>query len=549
MIGRFRAKLALLHLKLRSPGVREGATATLTVSFVALYAWLASSIFIPHASFSPDIISGAVVKRGGRLERWSDTALGATSAAARARASSSDLAAFVAQIGKFSRPLELMVDLDEPLRWLISRDRIEIGVEALKAEGVFEKALLKAWVLQSASPEILRSAVRVEAVSDALLAMFRGGLRLEDPRTKTLARYSRSASFPPWHAGIVSFRRACETGWAPSEMSAVCGSRHLKRLKWTEELSAIGSRPVLGELIWRSYLRLSSFGRLRLLRDWSERLRSAAESHAGEPPGSIVEWRDWLREEFRFLLPKPSHPADEAERALAAVETEAQLRSEGPVRVDFAIRVLSPGSVDDGAGLPLENALVERRWTGIALGGDGLSLLPGHVRVKGDASPELAVSDLIWQACEAPTLAQVAGAIRSKRILFVLACGSQGVDYRPYLRMGGEAFARANPSVPFIQMHRASIQYLVARGLKRAQDSVLSLIDRSDGVLARAHLPTSSAWLSVERAYKVAGPLPGATLYRWEGLPSISRKAFFDPGPAAQFAGPAAPGAPERRPF
>ena len=480
---------------------------SLTVALTVAYAWFASLALESRATFDSSVIHSSSIRRGGRLIPWSDLALGSALIGARTRSVAGDVGAFAEGLGGFKAPLTFVVNLDEPMRYSVSGGRVELGAAVLVANGQLAKALLKAWTLQNAGPAIRASGARVETVSDALTAMASGGLRLEDPRTHAVADYPASGSALTWFGALTSMGRACDSGWASMDASELCRAELTKGLSWSGSASETTSRLLVGAMIWRAYRSLSPFGRLAMMASWAAWLREPVGRRQGARPTNLASWRAWLREEFEFVLPPGAFPGDRATSELARLEQTTSLSKDGPPFLDYVARTETAHDLTREAS--------RGGWVGARVGADGAArLFPGDVQLSSEDARTLRARDLVWESCAPPTLGQVVGPARVQRILFVQNCGGGRIDYRPYFKFGGETFARANPKVPFMEMHWPSVEFLLTKRLKQPGDSVLSLVTEREGVLKKSLLPHVARWLDLPRAFRVAGTIEDVVLYR-----------------------------------
>ena len=124
--------------------------------------------------------------------------------------------------------IELVVLADDKLRATVTSRQIILGIQVIEAEGMLLKALNSAWLLQL-NATLSGNPVMLEVLSDILVAVDEGGLKLRQPTTGKIASFVElSEDFV-----LMSQMELCESAWVPMSQLAFCES--LIRIKVSKD--------------------------------------------------------------------------------------------------------------------------------------------------------------------------------------------------------------------------------------------------------------------------------------------------------------------------
>lgn len=455
-----------------------------TVILTITYAWLGARLMAPRSSFPTALVSSVQwVSRGVSASPESSPTFDWL-AYDRMRTEAKSLAPSVQMIGGLQKPVRLIINHDEPNTLRISDGSIEIGFELASAKGQISKAFLKTWLVQNADVSVSGSLLRMEVVTDALLAMMSGGLSLASPtQTDGSATLGRPSN---WLAYAGSMEDVCASTWIIPELQSLCRSRSAGAVS---EMSPLAFRALLGDVIWSFYATIPPTKQLNVLQAWAAHLRRRSQTDSSAKDffqlGSLAEWRDRLRAEVDLLFPVELQSLSRERDALVE---RARLAPDQVPEVDFlSVRNIgstgrmSPIVAPGRRGRALEFAAVDQRASEIRRG--SLVLRPG-VSSLGE-SRELAARTLVWESCASPSISDLTSMLIEARTALVIEnCSGVPMDLSS-LKHGVSDFARANPDAVFIQLRMEGVRFALKKGIvetsSRAIDLAKALPARSSG--------------------------------------------------------------------
>ncbi|HVK61299.1 MAG TPA: hypothetical protein VM432_07100, partial [Bdellovibrionales bacterium] len=240
-------------------------TLALTVSFCLGYAWLGTRAGEPGdrvpRSYVEDVfvIHDQNVYSLGQLHGFFFREMG------RTLNELNGIEATVQQLGRLKKKIAVVVDMDRPLRLVTTGDRITIGSEIVRAPGQLAKAVLKAWLLQNGREE-LKTHLRLEVLSDVLLALNEGGLDLSVPRMAP-ATFDQPKH---WTHYAETYSDLCRSQWLAVDLRGLCKANTAAS---SNAPTFLAFRPLIGEMIWQSFQTLSVHKRVIAVRKWMRSLR------------------------------------------------------------------------------------------------------------------------------------------------------------------------------------------------------------------------------------------------------------------------------------
>lgn len=443
----------------------------LCIGSVILYAASASLITKPQVQFAPSVVS--------KLLQVSENSTGAFQATTaqdqfliqNLSSRVNSLVTLFRIIGAPLQPLTIVIDRDNPVRVSIGAADVVIGYKAAMAIGQLEHAMIKAWIRQVGSSEVLGNPLRAEVYTDLIMALYLGELDLQDPANQKTAKFESLAN---WSSNLLGTSQLCDSAWRPAELISYCAG-----LKSNLENSqtSYSLRSVIGSLIWKDLSHLSLLDRRSELANLSRDIRSQAVTAA------IIENANLQSENSNTL--ESLRTAIEAE----ALEIYPRLSSKLPSAV-----------------------------TKIGMIRDNRLSLAGGFELK--SAKDLKFEKMVIESCTKHTIKQLLTQTSeaTEHILVVENCEDKRVDYSGFINFGVASFAQQNRSVKFTYLHRDS--------LKLANKMINNLNIES----ALAFDPTSSnssdsknaKFLGLDQklfredlgAYKVNGPIGAILWYR-----------------------------------
>jgi hypothetical protein len=482
------------------------------------YAWLISRVLEPRLT-TPKFLSAAVwVENDRAIPIRNFSSLGPSNFLEWQRISREmkSLEADLAILGRFSSPVELVLNADHPSRYLVNSSRVELGIQVAASRNQVIKALIKSWLHQQTEGGKY-SQLRTEVISDVLLAMIRGRFSLGVPGSEGNLEYGIGTD--NWLEAAASYEGSCGSTWMPLELRDFCGK--------SGAVNPLAFRPLLGAMIFSVYDRLPLLQRVSFVRTWlDEVLPTLGTANESPSPGVLGGWKSWLRTELAILLPGhlPDHlPGHEEARALEI--KKARLGDSDALKVDLVAFVTADRMKEFGSALgtrPRAMAPVEDR--------EALQLLPGKIAIGSKERVRLITSRSVWVSCEVPTVLDVVfePALNGKT-LFVPGCaGDAKADFEGFLRRGTEGFALQNPEVPFIQVQRASLQLAVRRGALAPSLRLDGIVRKESGsrVSDPAILGVDQAfWQKEVKAFRVLGAIEAVEWFRSARAPAEDHPA------------------------
>ncbi len=454
-------------------GLSEYFIRVLCIGSVLLYAASASLITKPQIQFAPSIVSKLLQVSENTTEAFAVTTVEDQYLLQNLSARVNALDSLFRIMGAPQQPLTLVIDRDHPVRVSVGNTDIVIGQKAAMAKGQLEHVIIKAWLRQVGSSEVLNNPLRAEVYADLIAALYFGKLELQDPANLKLAEFTDTAN---WASDLLGTAELCESAWRPAELVSYCSGSKENAGKTQTSYSL---RKVIGSLVWKDLSHLSILERRSKLASLSRNIRSQAVTAAMINNSQVKSDGKGTLDDLRLSI--------EAE----ALEIYPELASKLPQAVTKV------GVIRDNK----------------------LSLVGGF---EIGSSQDLKFEKMIIESCATPTIKQMLAksSNSTEHILLVQNCESKWVDYSGFIKAGAASFAQQNRSVKFAYLHRAS--------LKLAN----TMIHNFNIPSALAFDPTSSnssdskkaKFLGLDQkifredvgAYKVNGPIGAILWYRSE---------------------------------
>jgi len=153
-------------------------------------------------------------------------------------------------IRPFEKKLRITIRKDNPLKFEIKNSQLQIGTSLLRAEGHFERGLIKLWIDEKKSAKKVQTQLSDEVWADFLFYAIKGSLAMEDPLTGIQTRIGLSQ----WPQVLKNTDTYCDSAWKLSEHFESCGlfqsfdADSLYRVTATLSL-----RPLLSTALIKSY--------------------------------------------------------------------------------------------------------------------------------------------------------------------------------------------------------------------------------------------------------------------------------------------------------
>lgn len=415
--------------------------------------------------------------------------------------------------------LRFQLNLREPLKYAVHRDRIELGRDLAAAKGQVRHALLKAWLMENADSRITLRTHRLDVIADVWAAIMSGSFALQVPGFNEHLRYDENMQ-TRFLEHAASLGHLCRSPWRSNALLSLCMAMFVTEERRDGNITPFAFRKLLGEQLWRAYASIGVFRRPEFLLSWIRSLTSRVqvdenEEVSGDPENaSLRGWHIWAQREIDEILPTELCRVGNSSLALEgfSVDIAAEFATRAAAE-NFTRTVLSPDGVIQ---LPAAR-------TAVLSHEESFILLPGEVRLSGEDLTQIQSHSLIWDGCVAPSSSQLlAYPLRLERALIVQNCNGNGdrARYRSFVRDGNrrgvESFALDNPELRFVHVHLPSLQYAVAHGLVSPQSPFFSML-KEHGMHIDRKLGLSHAnWNPALKAFHVNGAVEAINWFRPE---------------------------------
>ena len=463
-----------------------------TIIVIVGYAWLAARLSEPRLNL-PNIIEGAVWYEGGQTRALRSLSLLGPSHFgewSRIFSEAKRLSHELPALGAFRSKIDLVLRADDRQFYSVSDTRVELGIDVAASEGQLLKAIVKSWLFQQASASIQGSQLRMEVVSDVLVGMIRGRFRLGYP--DGVARKLEFPAVGNWLHHAVSFAHSCGDPWSPLELGKFCGT--------SLAVNPLMLRPLLGAMIFEVFRDLPVRDRIAFVRGWTEELKTFERATPSRI--SLVDWREWLREELvSYLTQYPGL-------------TERQIRN---ARLDRGAALSVDAIVkSDSARWKEESDLIRRGLLSI------VSTIPGKYQLQPGGVPltkldlqSVRSPFLVWQACGEATVGDVLSEpVNTAGILYLPCYQSLPVRFAGLLKHGGDMFARENRTLSFLQLKRSALELAVARDVVPRELAVDQFLGPGRTLLSPQLGLDSAEWRGAIQAHKALGAIEAVEWFR-----------------------------------
>lgn len=437
----------------------------LCIASVLLYTASATLIANPQARISQNLILRISKLQDGTTSKFVPSTVKEEFLITKVIAKLNSLENLFKIIGYHTLPLNLIIDADHPTRVSVGALDLIVGSRAVLANGQLEHALLKAWIMQKGSSQVLMNPLRVEVGADLLLATYNGKLNLTDPENSKAATFSDLQS---WTHDLLGEVELCNSAWKPAELISYC--RGLVEKKTAIASFPYSLRKVIGSLVWKDISKESLFKR-------EESLKVIARSlQQGE---------------------LPTQEPNSLQSLIAKIENEA--------------REVYPN---------LRSTLSQPDLS-VVLKRDEKSLLLSGFEVQ--ESEVANASRVIVESCTAPSVSDLLKITneKSEHILWVQTCGETQIRYEGFAIEGIKKFARENRAVKFAYLHRESLK--LASKMLNNFDVVTALNLEANTKDAKFLGLDQKVFRQDINAFKVNGPIGAIEWFRLSANANESR--------------------------
>jgi hypothetical protein len=384
-------------------GISEIFFRVLCVGSVLIYSASFSLIGSPRVEPSSNVISKVVRFKDGKASLYLPETIEEAFIYKKLVSRVFEVDTLLAHLGGFTQPPALIIDSDHPLRLSTSSTEIMVGDLALKAKGQFERSLIKAWLMQKGSSELIINPLRLEVTADILLATFKGKFEVEDPHLQKTARINTDVN---WTDEVLETTELCKSPWRPLELASYCIGLEGEKVQSVSSPYAL--RSAIASLIWSQIENQSSLEKNRTLKLLARQAQI-----------------DWIVEENSAQKSKISLLKQKIETVALAIYPDAPK--------------------------------LEDKISAVALAKENKFYLLGGVEVN---ESEVSLTKLIVETCASPSTKDLLGQTSetTEHILVVEKCEAGQISYKEFSKRGVMGFALENPSAKFVYLHRPSLK-------------------------------------------------------------------------------------------
>jgi hypothetical protein len=468
------------------------------------YAWMTSWVLEPRLTLPSSVFANSAWKVDGKAVDFIAIQSRFPQESEAIATALSTVENGISALGGISQPLTLVVNFDEPFRYLVGDVRLELGSKVAMTEGQLEKAVIKAWLHQRADGSVTSSLLRMDVVSDLLLAMLSGKMDLALPGED---RHLVSGEIGNWLGFASAFSASCEAPWRAMELRDLCGK--------SASINPQSFRPLLDSMIWSVYQSVPEFSRATFMNAWIATLQAPNSRLIHGVPSNLADEKKWLSEELEIIFPAAqiSVAREPVGSALSQAIHKARLSEGDSLLVDYVFH-----SEQEIQSRIFDSGGKKKNAVAAIMTEDGLKLVRGQIEIENSEISSVQTRVLVWESCRAPHIDEVLDEkLKNERFLFVQNCNAKTPAVYGSLIDGGiESFAYSNQSAPFLLLRREALRLAMSRA---ALNPMINLTDLMTKGSAR-----SLELLGLERAslrhdiqaYRVLGAIEAIEWFRSE---------------------------------
>ncbi len=181
--------------------------------------------------------------------------------------------AFLNRLQPFKSRIQIVLDETRPMLFKISQShdfsKIMIGSQLFEAQGHFERALIKIWLIERSHSKIQQSLFQ-EVATDFLYYAYSGALEIEDPLLKVKTKLGNSR----WPQVLKSKEGYCDSPWKLSEHYWPCGQIQTENSLSEEMINNLSIRPLMTSVWIKAYSELTFRDQLTLINSFDDYLNT-----------------------------------------------------------------------------------------------------------------------------------------------------------------------------------------------------------------------------------------------------------------------------------
>ena len=486
------------------------------------YGWFGAFALEPRLELPRNVISSLAWSENGEAKSWLQIRRHRSRALAQIAGTIRAMEREIELLGGFREPPSILIFAGKTTeavdRYAVSDSSLELSEAIATSKGQLRKALLKAWILQNSGSDGKASAVSLlllEVLSDALAAMLTSENQFSLPEGEAYTLPNPDT----WLRYAGSINSLCLSSWASLDLQGRCGR--------SKKIHSLAFRPLLGGMIWRVFNDVPTLHRLEFIRAWSMHLKELKATVRLEPR-NLVEWKDWVRTEWREILPVKELVArtrvgeksgDRIERSSAEMERAIGLGDEDRPHVDLVFR--TDVELSRAANLKA----VSDRVYAVVLQNKRVRLFPGDAELSTEDLQGLTSPVVVWESCSQGRLGDLLSfPVTTDRYLYVSSCDAKAkpASWAGFARSGLGGFAsQRDETTEFVQLNRENIGLAFRHGVLSASTPLASLMKKSESAVAVGL--DQPRWQKDVGAYRVLGAIEVVEWYR-STKPSAVRK-------------------------
>lgn len=341
-----------------------------------------------------------------------------------------------------SKPIVIEVKESDPFYYSVQSGIVSLGGQVMRSEGLLEKAILEAWLMQK-NPQADR--YTLDVLSDVLSSMVRTSDQWQDPTTNETFQLSKSY----WPEQLTNFENYCLSSHKSPAHILFCANQEKRN---ETGLNVWSAKQMLSGLIYEFSTQLTLSEREQLISS------IANLQIPGFPQtASRTEFYTWTQSVLDSVFQKHMNLAAffEIQKKQKGLQEEVVF----PLVIHF-----EDETVDPNRFTKLIQWSLNKPVKSVAISTEGrLHLLPDFNPLNLKAG-EWKARRMLWVSCAMPTTEQISN-IRAEKVTAMKICPSdKDLDWERLMVSDIEEFLLHHEDVSYFDIHVPSLQLAISTG-------------------------------------------------------------------------------------
>lgn len=379
------------------------------------------------------------------------------------------LLTYLKNLGPLSQRIRITINDDQPLVFRVRKNQLIIGKKLLNVSGHLERGLIKIWLAErKAESAGLKNYVFTEAVTDFLFHAYKGSFKIEDPLTMMKINFANVK----WPQVLTSRDGYCESSWKVSEHYYYCSNKKLSMQIDDDLIAALSLRPLLTTVMIKSYNDLDFEGKIKLLNQFDQYLRSQKldsaksiemvlnEIHPLKKGIMNIKKISDLVSSSALVNSKKEYREFYARFAMGLQQAGVS-DSFAEAYFDFIFEYPDELDINSKFFKSLVQTAIKNPNVQIALKDKNqIWVLPSKASLPINSFDMIKSQQHVLMACLDMKTLNVANYFnQSEKLLMIKGCGSsRNIDFESLVQSGVRGFSFKNKKIAFIQFHLPSFE-------------------------------------------------------------------------------------------